>query len=86
MTPINNKYAQTLEHRIKRLGDRELPSNDPLLSESVLILAKTIADIADDARSCQSDRYPSRWRIGHSHRSTSIEGGVGDISGSDIAQ
>ena len=51
MTPINNKYAQTLEHRIKRLGDRELPSNDPLLSESVLILAKTIADIADDARS-----------------------------------
>ena len=51
MTPKNNKYAQTLEHRIKRLGDRELPSNDPLLSESVLVLAKTIADIADDARS-----------------------------------
>lgn len=50
MTPINNKYAQTLEHRIKRLGEREIPSNDPLLSESVLILAKTIADIADDAR------------------------------------
>jgi hypothetical protein len=50
MTPINNKYAQTLEHRIKRLGERELPSNDPLLAESVLILAKTIAEIADDAR------------------------------------
>ena len=58
MTPINNKYAQTLEHRIKRLGEREIPSNDPLLSESVLILAKTIADIADDARFSQLESIP----------------------------
>jgi hypothetical protein len=50
MAPTNNKYAQTLDHRIKRLGEREIPSNDPLLSESILILAKTIAEIADDAR------------------------------------